>query len=156
MKKRKIVGIALGAILIGIVGFYSCEKTYVEPISPPTTTLEEPFTIIAPSGWRVTSFQWHDRSDNSHFISYVFQFNSDGSIMAVHNDIREYGKWSKQNNILDISFVTKPLNELNCNWTIIDHTATTLVLKGLSPYDNSSEYLELERVSATPPTESVL
>ena len=154
MKKTKLIGIALVAVLIAAVGFYSCEKTYVEPVTP-TEITDGSKLVIAPAVWRVTSFQWKDRENNGHFISYTFQFNPEGTIEAVHNHVKEYGKWSlKNNNILQINFEADILLELNNNWTIKDHTSTSMNLRGLSPYDDSSEYLLLEKSSSLPPTET--
>lgn len=140
---------ALVGALITIGGLYSCEKTDINPASPSTVIMEQPMLVLAPGMWRITSFQWHDREDNNHFISYTFQLNVEGSITAVHNNIVEHGKWSKKNDILEIDFVSDPLTELNCNWKIISHSVNSIDLKGLSPYDNSSEYLSVEKISTS-------
>lgn len=145
MKKIKLIGFALSVVIIGAVGLYSCEKTYVEPATS-TEMLESPGLVLAPGTWKITSFQWKDREVNDHFASYMFIFNKNGTIYAVHENIKESGKYSKTGNILGIRFMEQPLTELNNGWTIVDHTATSLTLKGLSPEDNSSEYLEFEKV----------
>lgn len=75
----------------------------------------------------------------------------DGSITAIHHEIKELGKWSKSGNILKIEFRQELLDELNCDWTIVEHTSDKLVLKGLSPYDYSSQFLELEKVNNIEP-----
>ena len=149
MKKSKIIGLALAATLIGFVGFYSCEKTYVEPVTS-TTTLKNPTLALAPGGWKITSFQWHDKSDNSQFIDYRFKFNTDGSVTAVHNHVVEYGKWSLRNNTtVMFAFSADPLSELSNNWTVVSHTLEDIELRGLSPIDNSTEFLLLSKVSPT-------
>ena len=143
MKKSKLLGVALIGTLISIAGFVSCEKTYVEPIAS-TTSLKNPSLVIAPAGWRIVSFQWHDKSDNNHFIDYFFQFNADGSITAIHNHVTEYGKWSLKNNtIVELSFSIEPLNELSNNWTIVSHSVDNIELRGLYSDDNSTEFLSL-------------
>lgn len=147
MKKSKMIGFALAATLIGFVGFYSCEKTYVEPIESPNKITEAPALVLAPAAWRITSFQWHDKSDNTQFIDYLFRFRVDGTILALHNHLEEYGKWSKRNNIMQFSFKADPLNELSNNWTIVSHTATTASMRALDLVDNSSEFLTIEKVS---------
>lgn len=154
MKKTKLIGIALVVILIGVVGFYSCEKTYVEP-SIATEITDGSKLVLAPAVWRVTSFQWKDKESNNHFISYTFNFNPDGTVEAIHNHIKEYGTFvKKNNNILELKFAGDPLLELNNNWTILEHTSTSMNLKGLSPYDTSSEFLVMEKTSSGPPTET--
>ena len=147
MKKNKIIGFVLVAILIGVAGFYSCEKTYVEPVDSPNTITDAPALVLAPAAWRVTSFQWHNKSDNTQFIEYLFRFRVDGTILVLHNHIEEYGKWNKRNNIMQFSFNGDPLNELSNNWTITGHTATTASMRALDPIDNSSEFLTIEKIS---------
>ena len=147
MKKSKILAMALIGALLTFIGFYSCEKTYVEPISP--TTMERPTLVIAPGGWRISSFQWHDRSDNPTFLNYTFTFNTDGSVTALHSNIREYGRWSRGHSTLRIAFERDPLNELNNVWTIVTHTENSAELRGLSPIDNSSEFLLLSKLGIT-------
>jgi hypothetical protein len=151
MKTHKIIGFVLVAVLIGIAGFYSCEKTTPEPSASPNVITEKPMMIIAPGTWEVTSFQWHDKSDNDHFKEYTFQFNPGGLIVAYHNHVEEHGKWEKRNNILQLIFDIQPLNELSNNWTIVSHTAYSASLRGLSPTDDSSEFLTIEQVNSTEP-----
>lgn len=153
MKKTRLIGFVFIAITIGIAGFYACEKTYVEP-NAPTEILESPKLVLAPAIWKITTFQWKNKSDNNHFVSYSFIFNQDGTIDAIHDNIKEYGKYSKQENVLAIRFLELPLAELNNKWTISDHTTIGMTLRGLSPDDNSSEFLMLEKVKHYPPGET--
>lgn len=146
MKKTKLIGFALLAIVIGVVGFYACEKTYVEPEAP-VEILESPKLVLAPGIWKISSFQWKNKEPNTHFDSYMFIFNKNGTIEAIHGNIKQYGKYTKRENILGIRFLEQPLTELNNGWEIIDHTSSSLALKGLSPEDHSSQYLEFEKVN---------
>lgn len=150
MKRTRIIVFAFVAIVIGVVGFYACEKTYVEPSSP-TEILEAPKLVLAPAIWKITSFQWKNKSDNAHFVSYLFIFNQDGTIDAIHDNTKQYGKFSKKENILGIRFLEQPLFELNNQWTIINHTTVSFTLKGLNPEDSSSEFVIFEKVKSTAP-----
>ncbi|MGZ4036044.1 MAG: hypothetical protein ACXVNN_01290 [Bacteroidia bacterium] len=148
MKKSKITTVILSAILIAFVGFYACEKTYVEPETPSNATTDKSMLALVPAAWRIVSFQWHDRSENDHFRDYTFQFYADGSVVARHSRIKEIGKWRKKNNILQLIFNSDPLNELSNNWTIVDHTPDNASFKGLNPSDGSSEFLSIEKISS--------
>jgi hypothetical protein len=142
MKKIKILRIFLIGTLLSIIGFTSCKKIDIEPKST-FTDLE-----MAPGGWRIASFQWHDRSDNNQFSDYIFQFKTDGIVTAIHNGIKENGNWSKGNSNLKIVFTSIPLNELNNNWTIVYHTENTAELRGLSPFDNSTEFILFSKINS--------
>lgn len=146
---KKLGKVLIGALIV-IAGFASCEKSDLKPEGP-VAELNESTPIVAPTTWRVKSFQWKNKAENGNFKYYVFRFNVDGSITAIHNNITEYGKWRKRGNILRIDFNQGLLSELNCAWTIVEHTRNKLVLKGLSPYDYSSQMLELEKVNDTEP-----
>lgn len=146
---KKLGKVLIGALIV-FAGFYSCEKSDLKPEGP-VTELKEATPIVAPTTWKVKSFQWHNKIENGHFEYYVFRFNVDGSITAIHNNITEYGKWRKRGNILRIEFNQDLLSELNCAWTIVEQTRNELVLKGLSPYNYSSQLLELEKVNNTEP-----
>src|ERR1700690_1105702 len=112
MKKIKRSGEILIGTLIAIVSLNSCKKKYVEPVGSAVTTAEDLKTITAPATWRIYSFQWHDKSDNTTFVEYNFQFRADGVIIAIHRNITEYGKWSLSNNIFQMKFNSDLLNEI--------------------------------------------
>ena len=151
METMKNLGKVLIGALIVISGFYSCEKSDIKP-NPTEVTKEESASIVAPATWRIVSFQWHLRDSNNHFEDYVFRFNTDKSITAIHNGVEGYGKWDRRGNFLKIDFGSRPLYELNCSWTIVSHTKNSLVLKGLSPYNqHSTQFLEFEKISIFDP-----
>jgi hypothetical protein len=145
MKTNKIIRAILIGTLFATAGLSSCKKVYVEPQE--STTEKTPLEM-ASGAWKISSFQWHDRSDNSHFVSYAFQFKADGTLLVLHNGIKENGNWSKGNTTLKIFFPSEPLNELNNTWMIIAHSETTVALKGYGPNDNSSEFLIFSKINS--------
>lgn len=144
---KKLGKVLIGALIV-IAGFSSCEKSDLKPDYPAET---RDAAIVEEATWRISSFQWKNRERNDHFEDYVFRFEGDGSITAIHNFTEGYGKWYKRGNFMKIQFRTEPLTELNNSWTIVSHTRTSLVLKGLNYHDHSSEYLEFERVNLLDP-----
>lgn len=145
---KKLAKVLIGAVIV-IAGFSSCKKSDLKPES--VTELNESSPIVEATTWSVKSFQWHNREENNNFENYVFRFNVDGTITAINNNFTEYGKWRKRGNILNIEFNQHLLSELNSKWTIVEHTRTKLVLKGLNPHDHSSQYLELEKANIFDP-----
>ena len=142
---KKLGKILFGALIV-IAGFASCEKSDFKPEGP-VSKMEESSPIVEVATWRIASFQWHNKENNDHFKDYVFRFNTDKSITAIHHSTEAYGKWDKRGNFMKIQFMTHPLTELNNSWTIVSHTRNSLVLKGLNYYDHSSELVEFERVN---------
>ncbi|MFL5765439.1 MAG: hypothetical protein ACJ77K_15950 [Bacteroidia bacterium] len=154
--KIKILGIAFALV----TGLAACEKTYVEPEKPvasetkestdgkdiAVSRLNEEMTDLTASVWHITSFQWHLRKeDNNHFLQYEFVFLKNGAVIAKHDGGEETGKWERRN-YFRLAFQSDPLKELNNEkWYFRKETKDRFVLKGISPYDNKSEFVVFER-----------
>jgi hypothetical protein len=151
----KILGIAFALV----TGLAACEKTYIEPQKPVTeenksmegdiatvNRVDREIADMSQGVWHITSFQWHLRKeDNPHFMNYSFVFLKEGIVVAKHDGREEKGKWSRQN-LFRLVFATEPLKELNNDkWNFHREGQNKFILKGLSPYDNSSEIVVFER-----------
>ena len=153
--KIKILGLAF----MLIIGLGACEKAYLEPekIDNKTAVVEEPKEMdrggfegdrITNGVWRITSFQWHLRDNNLRFKEYTFYFLPNRMVVAVHGNIKEYGRWERSNGIMRLSFGSLfPLRQLNNNkWYFIRESKDKFVLKGLNPIDSKSAVVEFERL----------
>jgi hypothetical protein len=156
--KIKILGIAFALVS----ALAACEKSYIEPQKPAMEnederSMDENEKMVSPRNtfenadistgvWHITSFQWHLRKeDNPHFRNYEFKFLKEGVVVARHDMREEKGKWSRQN-LFRLSFASEPLKELNNDkWFFHKDGKNKFVLKGQSPYDNSSEFVVFER-----------
>lgn len=141
----------LGIVLLLITGFAGCEKNYIEPEMTVQETEsisdKEAFRDITNGVWRITSFQWRLRERNDHFINYHFRFRTNGLVVTGSEGVKDAGKWSQRNTIFQLLFDSSPLKELNSNnWRIYKVGANKFVLKGLSPYDHTSQVVEFERL----------
>lgn len=157
MKNRiKIVGIAF----MLIIGLGACERAYLEPekSQPKTESVADDLKDVEATTalgdritngvWRIASFQWHNKENNDHFKGYVFYFLPNGTVVAVHYNTKDIGKWNRKGTLFRLNFGSeRPLKELNNNrWYFIRESSDKFILKGLSPYDNSSQYVEFVRL----------
>ncbi len=145
METMKKLGLAA---LIALSSFYGCEKSDLKPDAGLKT---EQTDVVAPRMMRISSFQWHNGERNDYFASYIFRFETNGSLMVIHEDEREYGRWNRTGDLMQIRFQKAPLNELNNNWTVLDQTRNYIKLGGLSPYDNAAEILQFESLELSDP-----
>lgn len=126
-------------------------------ITPPTptdtTTSQLPVAdIITVGRWKVTSYiQGHD-NNSSQFASYVFTFNSDGSMMADNKGEQTLGSWHYQEAVFyygipvygssPYGFTMNigtglPLTSLNENYFISKKTLTTIYIDSINPNENA-------------------
>jgi hypothetical protein len=154
-KNIKILGIAFAMV----IGLAACEKTYMEPQKPVATedmkikegvaskgAFDEETKELTEGVWHITSFQWHLRKEsNDHFDGYEFVFLKEGIVIAKSDAGEQQGKWSRQN-YFRLAFAPQPLNELNNeHWYFRKESKNRFILKGISPYDDSSEFVVFER-----------
>lgn len=156
MKNRiKILGIAF----MLIIGLGACEKAYLEPETRQTKAKsltedfkdgeakEAPKDMITQGGWMITTFQWHNIENKDHFKGYVFYFLPDGTVEAVHNNVKDIGKWDLKDTSFRLNFgITRPLVELSTGWYFTREGNRKFMLKGMSPLDSNSQYVEFERL----------
>ena len=161
----------LVAAFISLIFLGSCEKTYMEPVTPSTSAKNRSVTeddksmgpvnpvIIIGGMWRISLFQKNNRGNNqvsvSHdngnsglFKDYIFKFEDNGILTAIHADIKERGKWAKHSRALIISFGSLvPLNQLNNDkWVVINNSVNHIELEGMNSLNNSPEVLVFERI----------
>jgi len=143
MNRKQMLWLGVMTALIGAIGVYSSEKSNIGNV-PQKKVNEMSFDPAA--FWKVAVFRAYSRGRNDDFNDYTFQFNLNGSISVFHENVREYGNWTGGRSVLQMEFESNPLNGLNNNWTINDHSAKSISLEGADPSGTGSEILVLKRV----------
>ena len=129
--------------------------TSTDPSLAPTdtTTSQLPVgDIITVGRWKVTSFVQGNDNTSSQFATYVFTFNSDGSMIADDNGSQTTGIWHYQDAVFyygipiygsspygfTITIGTSlPLISLNENYFISKKTLTTIYIDSINPNENA-------------------
>lgn len=106
-------------------------------------------SVPKPGNWVVTLYQEDASVKTTKFAGYTFIFNASNKITASKSGIAVDGKWGTATDSnkkkLYINFATtKPLSELNEDWTILEETTTKLRLQHVSGGNGGTDILTLE------------
>jgi hypothetical protein len=127
-------------ILILIGGLTACDKNEasIKPTTPSTSL------VMTQGKWKITNLN-HNGYNESGFTDYQFQFNLNGTLNAVKEGVTTSGYWSTrtENNEqkLNISFSSPPLNELNFDWRVKQINVNMMNLG-----DGGTEYLDFQKL----------
>jgi hypothetical protein len=138
MKMQKLFITLIGIIFIGV----SCTRDAV--VANTSTTLQS-------GTWRVTNFNESGVDHTSYFVGYVFDFNTNGTVVAVKDRTVVNGTWVDGNDnstpklILNFGTVSN-FNELNEDWEILEKTATKIRLKHVSGGNGTTDLLTFEKI----------
>jgi hypothetical protein len=118
-----------------------------------TTTSQLPVAdIITVGKWKVTSFVQGKDNTSSQFTTYIFTFNSDGSLVADDNGSQTTGYWHYQEAVFYYGIpvygsspygftmtigTSLPLISLNENYFISKKTLTTIYVDSINPNENA-------------------
>lgn len=105
---------------------------------------------LAQGSWHITYF--FDKTDEtSDFSGYNFAFDDNGTAVATKNATTANGSWSTENSsngtlklFMDFG-ATSPLDELNEDWGILEHTDVRIKLEHISGGNGDTDTLILER-----------
>jgi hypothetical protein len=126
--------------------------TIAPPTSTDTTTSQLPVAdIITVGKWKVTYFVQGNDNNTSQFASYIFTFNSDGSVVADDKGTQTIGYWHYQEAVFyygipvygsspygfTMNFGILPLASLNENYFISKKTLTTIYIDSVNPNENA-------------------
>lgn len=118
-----------------------------------TPTIAQIQSTAQSGTWRITYFFDSDEDETSNFNGYVFTFNSNGIVSAVHPSETVTGNWSitsssssssSSNPDFNLFF---PVNEdhdfddLIDDWDVIQITDTTIELIDVSGGNGGTDYL---------------
>ena len=111
---------------------------------------------VAQSGsWRISYFWDTDKDETSNFAGYVFNFNSDGTLVATGNNNTVNGTWSvtdssssssSSSNDVDFNIFfnvpqTSDFEDLNDDWDIISITNNMMELTDVSGGNGGTDFL---------------
>jgi hypothetical protein len=130
-------------LLIISAAFSVCKKE--DQISPSNAIIS---TIVIPGEWKITLFNELSIDKTSKFKWYSFKFNTNGTITAVNGSTKVNGAWSTvkegEKTKIIIYFSEAPLNDLNDDWRIINHTSTTLELEHFPAENDGINFLTFQ------------
>jgi len=100
--------------------------------------------------WHVT-YYFDKQDETSDFSGYNFTFDDNGTAVATKNTTTVNGSWSTENSsngtvklIMDFG-ATSPLDELNEDWRVLEHTDVRIKLEHVSGGNGGTDSLILER-----------
>ncbi|MFL5742919.1 MAG: hypothetical protein ACJ75B_22055 [Flavisolibacter sp.] len=117
-----------------------------------TTSLLPVGDIITTGQWKLTSFVQGNDNLASQFASYIFTFNTDGSMVADDNGSQTTGLWHYQDAVFYYGIpiygsspygftmtigTSLPLTSLNENYFISKKTLTTIYIDSINPNENA-------------------
>jgi hypothetical protein len=140
---------ALTLVLLaaGVFGAISCDD---DDDKDRTSERSEAIENILEDGtWRVTYFFDSDMDETTDFESFIFTFNSDGSVQAVSpNDIID-GQWSTEasgDSGVKVNLSFPDDNDLFDDWHVVENSAIELELMHESGGSADTDYLTFNRV----------
>jgi hypothetical protein len=143
MKKSDLLILAI-PILIGVASC-STDANSLIPANSSTTD------IVQQGSWVITLYDDSGEDETGHFSSYLFTFDSTGTVTAVKDSISIPGTWISltDDNINEIYLdfgSASPLNELNDDWDIIEKSSVKIRLKDVSGGNEPDDLLTFEKV----------
>ncbi|MFY7840761.1 MAG: hypothetical protein ACOVP7_10830 [Lacibacter sp.] len=120
----------LSLFVMLLTGTVSCKKE----------TTDNNSVDLQSGTWRI-NYYWDTKDETSSFTSYIFMFNSGGSIMAHTSTSMVTGTWSETSTKLTLNFGSDPvLSGLNGEWLKTEKTSTSLKLKDDNPSQDDQVY----------------
>lgn len=104
-------------------------------------------TILTSGTWYV-QYCFYDEEDETDFYQgFVFDFNSDETVIAVRNSLAIDGDWdidtqaTYQN--LSLNFDGSELDDIETEWKVVEYSNTSIRLK--KQHSNSTDYLTFKK-----------
>ena len=112
-------------LFIAGLGIFSCKKIVQQQEQNAV------LSIMTTGVWYVQSYKLGAADSTASFSGYVFQFNSNGTVVGTLGSSSTSGTWSASiaNRSITANFpsASNPLNKLNSVWTITDSGLTYVV-----------------------------
>jgi len=151
--------------LIVSIGLMACSKDDNNAQNNDNGTSADRVITTAQSGsWRITYFFDTDEEETSNFAGYVFNFNTDGTLVATKGTTTVSGTWSVMddssnsssdddgNSTDDDDFIiffnvpqSSDFEDLNDDWDIISVTANKIELIDVSGGNGGTDLLTFEK-----------
>jgi hypothetical protein len=130
-----------------------------------TNSAQQVTTLMTETGsWKITYFWDTDKDETNNFTGYVFNFNEDGTLVAVKGSTSVAGTWSvvddssnssndddgdsTDDDDFNIFFsvpTTSDFDDLIDDWDIISVSATKIELTDVSGGNGGTDFLTFEK-----------
>ncbi len=154
MKIMKMKMASIFLILMYITTVAACSKDDSNNDSPQNTTVQQTQTTAQSGSWKVTYFFDSDHEETNHFTGYTFNFNEDGSLVAVKGSTTITGTWSvtdgsssdddggSSDKDFNIFFASPPdFEDLSDDWDIVSVGNSKIELRDVSGGNGGTDYL---------------
>ncbi len=130
-----------------------------------STSAERVISTAQSGSWRISLFSEDGRDETSDFAGYVFNFNSDGTVVATKGNTTVNGTWSVMddssnssndddgNSTDDDDFIIffnvpqdSDFDDLNDDWDIISVTANKMELIDISGGNGGTDLLTFVKI----------
>ena len=140
---RWILKRVMTLFLMGSIGLMACTNDNDDNASNGTDDI-----LINGGSWRVTYFWDKDKDETSDFSGYTFIFEEGGIFKATKSGTSISGTWqlnsSSNKLIINTSVATKPLDELNDDWIILNKSDKKIELQDDRDDNEGEEFLTFE------------
>jgi hypothetical protein len=107
-------------------------------------------TNVQQGNWRITYFNDSGNDETSYFNGYVFQFNTNTTVVATKTGSTVNGTWNIGNDDSTVKFIldfgsTVKFEDLNDDWHVIEQSATLIKLEDVSGGNGGTDYLTFEK-----------
>lgn len=161
---KNLIKNSMLALMVSI-GLMACSKDESTTQNTDNGTSADRVITTAQSGsWRITYFFDTDTEETDNFAGYVFNFNTDGTLVATKGTTTVNGTWSVIDdssnsssdddgnstddddfNILFNVPVSSDFDDLNDDWDIISVTANKIELIDVSGGNGGTDLLTFEK-----------
>lgn len=140
MKIKKLKLVLLLVVLVFTV--FNCSEDENDP-APQETQQQQIQNEVATGSWIISNFVDSGIDETNDFAGFVFDFQSNGDLVAISNTITYTGTWSitdsnsNDDSMDDLDFniffnLTNDFEDLNDDWDIISYSSTSIVLQDVS------------------------
>lgn len=141
IKKITILVFAFSAL------FTSCKKDD----NSSSNTNSNLSSTIKQGTWKVTSYIDSGTDETNHYTSYTFQFNTNGTVVALKTGSTVNGSWSNGTDDSQVKLfldfgATSPFDELNDDWHVIEQSSSIIKLEDVSGGSSGTDYLTFEKI----------
>ena len=140
MKIKKLKLVILTIVLVSAV--FNCSEDENDP-APQETQQQLIQNEVANGSWIISNFIDSGTDETNDFAGFVFDFQSNGNLVATSSTVTYTGTWSitdsnsndDSTNDLDFNIffnLTNEFEDLNDDWDIISYSSTSIVLQDVS------------------------
>jgi len=141
MKPMKLPPLYIAFLFILLAVPFSCKK-YIQQQEQNALV-----NLVTQGTWRVTGYVDQDSNITASFTGYSFQFNENGTVYGILNQVQTAGTWSADVSSKSITSnfpsAPYPLNMLNYTWIVTDSYTDSVAAK--TAVGSSTNFLYLHK-----------